>query len=89
MDCNSICICTHIIGPSQEPYFLNFITMNSNTSLHKITSLWIPSYSLSKFFWEIMKLQIYKTNKNLITQKLTNNIFISDFLLPSNPFKSG
>jgi hypothetical protein len=63
--------------------------MSSNPSLHKIMSLWILSYSLSKFFWGIIKIQIYKTTKNLITQKLMNHIFIRDFLLPSNPFKRG
>jgi hypothetical protein len=63
--------------------------MSSNTSLHKLKSMWILLYSLSRFFWGIIKIQIYKTNKNLVTQKLMNNIFIIDFLLPSNPFKRG
>jgi hypothetical protein len=47
---------THFIGPSQEPYFLIFVTMSSNTSLRKIMSLWILLYSLSKFFWGIIKI---------------------------------
>jgi hypothetical protein len=72
---------THFIWPSQEPYFLYFIATNSNTSLHKIMSLWIPSYRISKFFCGIINKSKIENTK--IDEKYIHNCF----LLPSRCFK--
>jgi hypothetical protein len=51
------------------------------TSLHKIMSLLILSYSPSKIFYIIEK------KRKLRTLKLMKNIYINVFILPSRCFK--